>query len=323
MVVHLVTIIGMLSSAWPAFSQHLIFEKEFRYNYITSDSGLGSVGEHLRYARLFDVPTSHQSKYLQQMTVNMPPGVEQHPPYLTSGKKGINYKRAGFLSTANAGAIIYGFRQAISSWGESKGEFHLKNDWKGDNLAQIDELSHFLWGYKMTQFLFWSYRWAGFSSKVSHIISISQTALVLTMVEYPVDAYNPKQGLGLSDLVFDYAGIGLACLKHSFPWMENFDVKISSKNNIFLGKQPLFAQTYGEFDNFIYWLTYKHKLYLPQKVLCFGLGYGVTHRHDVPQRELLVGVGLSLPDFISLFHENLGRRLKFLELFYPNLNMEL
>jgi hypothetical protein len=236
---------------------------------------------------------------------------------------GIRPTRAWLLGTANAGVIFFGFRQAIASWGESKGGFHLKHDWDGDGLAQIDELSHLMWGYKMTQFLFWAYRWAGFSSRASHAISISQTALVLTMVEYPIDAYNPKQGLGVSDLIFDYAGIGLAYMKQRHLWLGDFDLKISWRRNIFLTNQPVFAQTYDQFDNFIYWLTYRRGLFLPRKVFCFGLGYGVSHKGDEPNRQFFGGIGLSLPDLLSLFGKGLGRRIGFLEIFYPHLSLRL
>jgi hypothetical protein len=248
---------------------------------------------------------------------------ERNPLALKSQRKGINHGRAWLLGTANAGAIFFGLRQAIDSWGKTKSKFHLKDDWKGDNLAQIDELSHFMWGYKMTQFLFSAYRWAGFSSKSSHVISISQTAFILTVVEYPVDAYNPQQGFGVSDLVFDYAGIGLAWMKERKSWLEDFDVKMSPKRSILMGTQPVFAQTYEEFDNFIYWLTYRTRLFLPQKALCFGLGYSVTHRDNKPKRQFFGGIGLSLPDFASLFGRRLKRHFKFLEIFYPNLSIKL
>lgn len=66
----------------------------------------------------------------------------------------VNYKRASVIGMVNIGAITLGYKQAIKSWGRSNGEFHIKDDWKGDHLAQTDELSHFLWGYKMTQFFF-------------------------------------------------------------------------------------------------------------------------------------------------------------------------
>jgi hypothetical protein len=243
-------------------------------------------------------------------------------PTLSQRKhEGINYKRASLLGTANAGAIFFGLRQAIQSWGKTKGGFHLKDDWRGDNLAQIDELSHLLWGYRMTGFLFSTYRWAGFSGKASHVISISETALILTLVEYPIDAYNPEQGLGVSDLICDYVGIGLAWMKERNGWLEDFDIKVSSRKNILLGNQPLFAQTYEEFDNFVYWLTYRTGLFLPQKIFCFGLGYGVTHPGLKPKREIRGGMGLSLPDLACLLGERVGSRLKFLGIFYPNVSV--
>jgi hypothetical protein len=238
-------------------------------------------------------------------------------------EKRVNYRRALTLCTANAGAIFLGFKGAIASWGKSKGAFHFKDDWNGDQLKQTDELSHLLWGYKMTQFLFSAYRWSGFSTGASHAISVFQTAFVLTMVEYPIDAYNPQQGLGVSDLAFDYAGIGLACVKRRFSVLEDFDFKISWKRDIFLANQPMFAQTSEEFDNFIYWFTYRTKLFLPQKIVCLGLGYSATRRAGEPKRQFFAGIGLSLPDLVALFGNRLERHAKFLELFYPNLRLEL
>ena len=296
------------------------------FSYALVDSTSAFQAERVWHPNSLFGPTSYSSHLMSPFLRlggghSVAPGSQSLPDH-GSKKRSVDYKRAGPLGAANAGAVFYGVRQAITAWGESKGSFHFKDDWEGDHLAQTDELSHFMWGYKMTQFLFWSYRWAGFSSKTSHLISISQTAFVLTMVEYPIDAYNPKQGLGLSDLAFDYAGIGVAYLKRRCRGLGDFDVKISYRRDVIIGNQPVFAQTYDQFDNFIYWLTYKIGLFLPQKALCFGFGYGVTHRQDQPTRHFLVGIGLSLPDFVSLFAEDLGARVRFLELFYPNLNLQ-
>jgi hypothetical protein len=211
----------------------------------------------------------------------------------------------------------------MASWGESKGAFHFKDDWNGDQLKQTDELSHLMWGYKMTQFLFSAYRWSGFSTGASHAISTLQTAFVLTMVEYPIDAYNPKQGFGVSDLAFDYAGIGFAYVKRRFSALEDFDLRISWKRNVFFSSQPMFAQTYEEFDNFIYWFTYRTRLFLPQKIICLGLGCSATRRQGVAKRQVFAGVGLSLPDLAALFGKKLKARAGFLGVFYPNLRIEL
>jgi hypothetical protein len=319
-------LIGTFAS--PAFTQggQVLTSGYYGLSYTLVDSASEFQAERVRRVSLLFVPVTEQS-WLVSSPLRTGPGlaVRTGPPnlaYARPGRQGINYKRAAPLVAANGCAIFYGVKKAISAWGESQGSFHFKNDWEGDHLAQTDELSHFMWGYKMTQFLIWSYGWAGFSPKASRLISISQTAFVLTMVEYPIDAYNPKQGLGVSDLAFDYAGIGLAYLKQRCRRLDNFDVKISWRRDIIFDNQPVFAQTYDQFDNFVYWLTYKTRLFLPQKALCFGLGYGVTHRQDRPTRHLLLGMGLSLSDFVSLFARDLGAHLKFLDLFYPNLNLE-
>ncbi len=241
---------------------------------------------------------------------------------VTNGKK-VNYQKASIIAGLNLVAITLGFHQAVNTWGESKGKFHIKDDWKGDGLAQTDELSHFMWGYKMTQFLSCAYDWVGFSPKTSQALSSSESALISTLVEYPIDAYNPKQGLGVSDLIFDYLGVGMAIARKHQSWLNDFDFKLSWKKNIFSQNKTPFAQTYEEYDNFIYWLTYRPKLFFPKKLLCFGVGYSVTHLELKPKREFYGGIGLSIPDFASLFGKRLGDKSKFLEILYPNIHIKL
>jgi hypothetical protein len=301
------------SNFYYAFSESTLALKNDNFNYPRFFAGSVEPGFETRLFLFQKAPlsTTHPLPYGERSSIIFRP--EQ---------KGINYKRASIIGMVNAGAIFFGFKQAIASWGKSDSGFHFKDDWKGDNLAQTDELSHFIWGYKMTQFFFWAYDWVGLSSKTSQALSISQSALLLTLVEYPIDAYNPKQGLGVSDLIFDYVGVGLAYMKKHKSWLEDFDFKISWKKNIFLANQPMFAQTYEEFDNFIYWFTYRTKLFMPRKIFCFGVGYSVFHPGDTPKRQFYGGIGLSLPDFASLFGKNLKTRVKFLEIFYPNLSIK-
>jgi hypothetical protein len=238
-------------------------------------------------------------------------------------KRRIDYRKASVIGGLNVVAITAGFHEAINTWGQSKSKFHIKDDWKGDGLAQTDELSHFMWGYKMTQFLCLAYEWSGFSSKTSQILSACESSLILTLVEYPIDAYNPEQGLGVSDLIFDYLGVGLAVAEKHSSWLNDFDFKISWKKNIFTENQTVFAQTYEEFDNFIYWFTYRTKLFFPKKLLCFGLGYSATRSGHEPEREFYGGIGLSIPDFASLFGQKVGDFCKPLEIVYPNIRIKL
>lgn len=234
-----------------------------------------------------------------------------------------DYRKASIIGGLNVAAITVGFHEAISTWGKSKSKFHIKADWKGDGLAQTDEVSHFMWGYKMTQFLYWAYDWVGFSPKTSRTLSICESSLILTLVEYPIDAYNPKQGLGISDLIFNYLGVGMGVAKKHCGWLNDFDFKLSWKKNIFSQNQTVFAQTYEEFDNFIYWFTYRTKLFFPKKLLCFGFGYSVSRSGVEPRREFHGGIGLSIPDFASLFGKGVGNFSKFLEILYPNIHIKL
>lgn|GEM_PF-1117660 len=323
----LLTIIGFLLFASPDFAQSLHPNGVLDSRYAFSDSTLAPGNRILTHAGFFENSSSstrlslhgHPDSYSGRSLASRTPAPFAHQ----SRSRRVDYRRAAVLGTGNAAALFFGFKGAIEAWGESKGAFHLKDDWNGDNLKQTDELSHFMWGYKMTQFLFSAYRWSGFSTEASHAISVFQTALVLTMVEYPMDAHNPEQGFGVSDLAFDYAGIGLAYLKRRLDALDDFDFKISWKRNVFFSNQPMFAQTYDEFDNFIYWLTYRTRLFLPEKIVCLGLGYSATRRGGVARRQVFAGAGLSLPDLAGLFGEKLKARAGFLGLFYPNLRIEL
>ncbi|MGB8658498.1 MAG: hypothetical protein WCE90_12060 [Candidatus Zixiibacteriota bacterium] len=214
-------------------------------------------------------------------------------------------------------------KHAMSQWGKSNGRFHVKDDWKGDHLAQTDELSHCMWGYRMTQFFFSAYQWTGFSSTTSQILSVSESALILTAVEYPIDAYNPQQGLGVSDLIFDYLGVGLALAKRHISQLEDFDFKISWKRNNLSFNHPGFAQTYEEYDDFIYWLTYRTNLFMPRRIFCIGVGYSVTHQGIEPRRQFFLGAGISLSDCASLFWRRLKGPTRFLDALYPNLRIKL
>ena len=242
---------------------------------------------------------------------------------LTLTQNRVSFNRATVSGIGNAAAIFFGFKHTTILWGKSNGRFHIKDDWTGDHLAQTDEISHFMWGYKMTQFFFSTYHWTGLSPHTGELLSMVESALILTAVEYPVDAYNPKQGLGVSDLIFDYMGVGLAYAKKHNTWLGNLDFKISWKRNIFIANHSAFAQTYADYDNTIYWLTCRASLIFPRKIVCWGLGYSTTHVGIEPKRQFYLGVGLSMSDFAGLFGKKLKKPAGFLDLFYPNLRLKL
>jgi hypothetical protein len=242
---------------------------------------------------------------------------------LDNNRRRINYTRAAIMGTGSVAYIYFGLKHAMNAWGKSNGRFHIKHDWTGDHLAQTDELSHFTWGYKMTQFCFWMYDWIGLSPRTGELVSVIESALILTIVEFPVDAYNPQQGLGVSDLIFDYMGVGLALARKHHGFLRDFDVKVSWKRNLFATHHPAFSQTFGEFDNFIFWLTYRPHLLIPRRFLCLGLGYSATHRGIEPQREIYGGLGLSVSDFFGLLGKKFKSSTEFLDLLYPNFKLKL
>ena len=284
----------------PVFAQPLYRNNTIDFDYALFESPFALKNDNFRSHRFFteSVGSDSETRFslFQEAPLPAPYQLshkERKSIIFRTDQKRINYKRASIIGVVNASAIFFGFKQAADSWGKSKSGFHFKDDWKGDNLAQTDELSHFVWGYKMTQFFFWTYDWVGLSPKTSQALSICQSTLLLTLVEYPIDAHNPKQGFGVSDLIFDYLGVGLAYMKKHEGWLEDFDFKISWKRNIFATRQPLFAQTYQEFDNLVYWFTYRTKLFMPRKIFCLGLGYSAAHPGDKPEREFFGGIGRS------------------------------
>jgi hypothetical protein len=331
---------GFLVLVYPAFGYGVDKDRSFAFNQNLPDSALNLRAPLSQNYLLSSGLLMHEDtwEYSDNILIPKPqdwPQFDQRVSFLRQDdsrrrtfpssieKRRIDYRRASLIGGLNVGAITAGFYEAINTWGQSKGKFHLKDDWKGDGLAQTDELSHFMWGYKMTQFLYWAYEWAGFSSTTSRTLSVCQSSLILTLVEYPIDAYNPKQGLGVSDLVFDYLGVGLAVAKKHSSWLNDFDFKISWKKNIFSENQTVFAQTYEEFDNFIYWLTYRTKLFFPKKLACFGIGYSATRSGFKPERQIYAGIGLSIPDFASLFGRRVGDACKPLEILYPSIRIKL
>jgi len=212
----------------------------------------------------------------------------------------INWLRLAGTSTLVVGVSAYAVNHELETWGRTRGKFHFKDDWNGDYLAQSDEASHLLYAYKMTQLAYMLARFCGFSKRVSLYAGSSIAFLWMFSVEYPIDAYNPKQGFGFSDLAFNIAGVASAFFREKYPKLKSFDFKLTFKDNPFKRKS-IIAQSINEYDNVIYWLTYTpHKKEIP---LNLGLGYS-TYRTSWknPHREFYFTIGTSFSDlwnFIS------------------------
>ncbi|MBN1754858.1 DUF2279 domain-containing protein, partial [bacterium] len=230
----------------------------------------------------------------------------QHPAHIIPW-------RCGVSGALLVGATYYAFDNMPGVWGPSVGKFHIKkHDWDDDLLVYTDEISHLLVSYKLTQACKGLFGWCGFSPKFSRIIGATSAFLWMTAVEYPVDAYNPKQGLGYSDLVFDYIGIALAYFRDQYEFAKRFDFKLSLETTDYYAP-TIVAMTLEEANNYIYWLTFQPD---PSRIpLHVGLGYSgklkvATERKASPQGYL--GVGISLSDLSPLLGPEWG---KFLDIF--------
>jgi hypothetical protein len=219
---------------------------------------------------------------------------------------------AAALST-NLALLPITYNQMENAWGVPNGKFHLKHDWSGDHMALNDEISHMVVSYKLTQLFHSGYKALGYSAKTSIWLGVIETAVIVTAVEYPIDAYNPTQGFGISDLIFDYAGISLGYLKITDSRFENWDLKGSVKSLTHANNQ-VFGDMAEDFDNYIYWLTYR------RKPAVFGLGYSTSHPEEgVINKEFYLGVGTTIPDLLSPISEKLSEFFRWSEFYYFNL----
>lgn len=233
-------------------------------------------------------------------------------PQLIENKK--NYTIPIVITAgSNLAAALPVYNHMVSAWGRPDGKFHFKDDWSGDNLALNDEISHLFVSYKLMQFFNSGYKFVGFSPKTAKIMGIIETAFILTAVEFPIDAYNPTQGFGVSDLIFDYTGIFLAYMKISYPSFKNWDIKTSLKSLTYSNKNVIGSDS-EDYDNYIYWLTYR------RSPAVFGLGYSTNHPEPYQvDKQFFLGIGSTVPDLVRLISPKIADKLNWMEVYYFNL----
>ncbi len=201
-------------------------------------------------------------------------------------------------------------------WGKPTGKFHLKDD-TGDNRALTDEVSHMFAAYQIAEGARWLFRLFGMPDDKIEKYALLEAVLVTTFIEFPLDAYNPDQGLGVSDLLFNGAGIGFSYLHHHGA--EQFDIKFSLKRSPFELEHKFLASNVDEFDNFIWWGAWKPRFFW------LGLGYSTNHGGPggLVDSEYYLGGGTTLHDLLHLLSPTAARRLKVLDTFYLNLHVEI
>lgn len=228
-----------------------------------------------------------------------------------------SYNESTYQRNLLAGNAVFGTATYIymaNTWGEPNGRFHFKDEFH-DNIAMTDEVSHFFAGYKLTQGFSWLFRSFGMDESVAPKYSALQAAMILTLVEVPLDAFNPTQGFGATDLAFDYAGIGFALIKERYP--SNFDMKFSVKQPPWQFENKFLASDNEEFDNFIWWATYK------PKYAWLGVGYSANHESIEVEPEVYLGIGTTLYDLFYLVAPESAKQVKFLDTYFINLHTRL
>ncbi len=202
-----------------------------------------------------------------------------------------------------------------NTWGAPDGKFHFKNELH-DNVAFTDEISHFYAGYKLTDGFRWFFRMLKVPEENQLKYGALQAAIILTLVEFPMDAFNPDQGFGVSDFVLDYGGIGYALLDAKYP--NQFDMKFSVKQPPWKFDNKFLASKNEEFANFIWWATYTPKM------VSVGLGYGIEYdQHGEAQSQVFLGAGTTLYDLLYLIKPGVAKELKALDCYFINLRVEL
>jgi hypothetical protein len=208
------------------------------------------------------------------------------------------------------GAYLY----FANTWGAPNGKFHIKNEFH-DNIALTDEVSHFYGGYKLTDGFAWLFRILKVPPGKIDRLAALQAALVTTFIEFPIDSYNPSQGMGLTDLAADYAGIGWGLLKRKHP--NNFDMKFCVKQPPWKFKHKFLASTDAEFDNFIWWGVWK------PKYLWTGLGYSTNHNVPTVKPEFYLGVGTTMYDLIHILSPRVADEVKSLDTYFISIRVRL
>ncbi len=222
--------------------------------------------------------------------------------------------------TATAGYLAY--QQSQASWGVSNGQFHFKNELY-DGLALSDETSHLFAAYELTRALRTGYAWTGLSPTAARRLAAAHAWLWTFFVEYPIDAYNPTQGFGTSDLAFNTLGV-LAAYHHTRPGLRPWwDIKISVKESFFDGENRFIAHSNEQYDDYVYWLTVRptRQRYLP---VWIGAGYSTTHG-QWPQidKELHLAVGTTVEDLAAIINEDAALFLRPLNFFFLNVGTKI
>jgi len=189
-------------------------------------------------------------------------------------------------------------------------------------MAMSDEASHLFAAYQLSRACRAGYAWTGMDADRARRFAAFEAWLWMFAVEYPIDAYNPGQGFGVSDLLFNTVGV-MAAYHHARPGDQPiWDVKISVKRSFLAGQSRLIAYTNKQYDDYVYWLTIRplRRVWMP----LFGVGYSTAHdKRPGVIKEMHVGVGFSAAEVGELLGSTAARYLRPFSFFFFNLNTKI
>ncbi|HUU45330.1 MAG TPA: DUF2279 domain-containing protein [Acidobacteriota bacterium] len=231
--------------------------------------------------------------------------------------------RAALWGAFSIGALYMSYRQSQAVWGGSSGRFHFKDDLINDRMALTDEVSHLFMAFQFTEYLSGAHRWIGMEPDRARRIGAWEAWALTFLVEFPIDAFNPGQGFGVSDMLFNTAGVLAAHHRADREPPHRWDIKASVKRQFFEGESRLIAHTNKQYDDYIYWLTIRPSMnrFMP---LLLGVGYSTSH-DDRPNiiKEVHFGIGTSLEEIGGMFGERTARYLRPLNFFFVNVGTKI
>ena len=205
--------------------------------------------------------------------------VEVYPDSIN--KKRLNtviYTSVG-LYTTTLGVLYYG-------WYKDNGSstFHWYNDNKG--WLQVDKVGHATTSFIMSDYAFWSLRWAGVSNNKAAIFAGLMGWSAMTVIEI-LDGFTTNYGASYGDLLANTAGATLFTGQQLLWKEQRLRLKFSYHSTEFpqyrpdlLGKNGLQSML-KDYNGQTYWLSANIKSFLKEesrfpKWINVSFGYGAT-----------------------------------------------
>jgi hypothetical protein len=202
-----------------------------------------------------------------------------------SSSSGINTTRLAIVGgTTLATFTAIHIYQANGWWKDNKSAFHFQEDLRYG--LNVDKLGHFYAATGLTFIFRKSLEWANFSEESALFWGAGTSALVQTYIEVE-DGFH-TWGFDRVDFASDIAGSAYPIAQYYWPYLRNFNFKLSYHASPLLDKKGLDAGFKGQkhividdYEGQTIWLSLTMKNLLPEPVasfwpswLCLALGYG-------------------------------------------------